>query len=147
MWGLVAMVASDALGGTPRAGQGFYVAGAPMPLFGMIMGHRISEDLSLELGGGADLLTYYSHASIYLKQFVSDRTYLNYGAGYSTGLENGRSGFGPKLAIGTEWTWPRFIMGCDWLGVDVPIWKTRNFEPWHAAYPYVLRFYIGAAWK
>lgn len=86
--------------------------------------------------------------------------YANYSESYSFSFSG--SSLAAAFIIGNQWQWENFTLGCDWVGLGVPVWSTLANEKLsnqlykgdlgyaqdryvRATYIHLLRFYVGAS--
>jgi hypothetical protein len=121
---------------------------APLPVFGAAAAYYLTPNQLLEVSyaqGEIDLLITKinnSLASLHLKSFWGNSFYTNLGVaqrtlGYSfliSEIDNNgnfttrsreflanNSAFGVDFSIGNRWQWGTFSLGCDWVGIFLPV--------------------------
>mgnify|MGYP003330664447 CR=1 FL=1 len=60
------------------------------------------------------------------------------------------------VAVGNQWTWENFTLGCDWFGFSIPLWKDSDIKSDFSDLKFTalgeentfvaLRFYLGYSW-
>lgn len=168
---------------------------SPGSATGMILAHYLDSDriIQLEVLNTKSNWQYYGtwgsrtdisglNLGIHFKQHTGNSFYFKGGADYSafdynykyvsysgTAYDEGYSFKGRKVsasvAIGNQWQWENFTLGCDWIGWSVPITYSTSDEKSYGnntsntatdlrstkeiylqnGYPLALHFYLGAS--
>jgi hypothetical protein len=123
---------------------GFAVGGVPSA--GATAGFFLDPNSLIQIDYTSGQLSWFDYdartktAGINYKHFVANSFYFRGGAAYrQVKLDYGRFlSFSSKrevgssenivadVAIGNQWQWSGFTMGCDWIGVMVPIARLKN---------------------
>ncbi len=126
----------------------FGIGIAPIATSGLAFGYSINENSLIEAsyvwGGDSvkDVIYETELTSIRLKYFFLSSAYLNLGSAYrnvrgtfssdsaedeeindseKSSLTSSTSLFTAEVAIGNKWQMDHFVMGCDWLGFNLPV--------------------------
>jgi hypothetical protein len=138
-----------------RMGKSFYLSVQPVgfavsiiPSEGIDAGYYLNRNSLLQLeyskGKGLDYVFFDVEATtvgLNLKYFTGNSFYLKGGAEYrqvsitnfhclfcdsNTKSDLGSAdSIGVELAIGNQWQWSNFTLGCDWLGATIPVATTK----------------------
>lgn len=121
---------------------------------GFVAGYHLSSDqvLQVEVSSGYDKWSGLSSnnraegktAGIFYKQFSGNSFYFKGGLDYSTydrsynymwlngtptdGYSYKGSKVSASLSIGNQWQWDNFTIGCDWIGIAMPITSESHDE-------------------
>lgn len=129
-----------------RKGKSGYIVGEPagasvgsIPSVGVRGAGYLTPDSLIEMGAASGTLEYlfFTFKSTFIhvdyKVFFGNSFYARFGAAYrNIGAKVGSdevlsvSSYGPDLAIGNQWQWESFTLGCDWLGSFFPVTVTKN---------------------